>query len=42
MEWQKVSDVLPGGKNDVQIYCSDTKEQFVGFHIGSGQFQYAI
>lgn len=40
-DWIKCSDEVPDQKTDVQVYCSDTKEQFVGFHIGNGEFQYA-
>ncbi|HEN3607703.1 TPA: DUF551 domain-containing protein [Yersinia enterocolitica] len=39
--WIKCSDQMPKRRTDVQIYCSDTREQFVAFHIGNGEFQYA-
>lgn len=41
-EWISVNDRLPDDKKDYQVYCDDTKEQMVGFHIGDGLFQYAI
>ncbi|MGM7799812.1 DUF551 domain-containing protein [Yersinia enterocolitica] len=39
--WIKCSDRRPERGTDVQVYCSDTREQFVAFHIGNGEFQYA-
>ncbi|CNI75720.1 Protein of uncharacterised function (DUF551) [Yersinia massiliensis] len=39
--WVKCSDHRPERGTDVQVYCSDTREQFVAFHIGNGEFQYA-
>ncbi|WP_416142082.1 DUF551 domain-containing protein [Escherichia coli] len=27
-------------EEDVLVYCSDTKEQMVGFHKGKGLFQF--
>lgn len=43
-EWISVDERLPDFYVDVQIYCSDTKEQMVGF-IGEGMpvglFQFA-
>ncbi|MGT3215019.1 DUF551 domain-containing protein [Yersinia enterocolitica] len=39
--WIKCSDCRPERGTDVQVYCSDTREQFVAFHIGNGEFQYA-
>ncbi|HDL7890473.1 TPA: DUF551 domain-containing protein [Yersinia enterocolitica] len=39
--WIKCSDHRPERGTDVQVYCSDTREQFVAFHIGNGAFQYA-
>ncbi|HDL7834711.1 TPA: DUF551 domain-containing protein [Yersinia enterocolitica] len=39
--WIKCSDHRPARGTDVQVYCSDTREQFVAFHIGNGEFQYA-
>ncbi|WP_314721499.1 DUF551 domain-containing protein [Rahnella variigena] len=38
--WIKCSDRMPDSKNDVQLFCSDTREQFVGFHRGNGMFQF--
>ncbi|WP_338659042.1 DUF551 domain-containing protein [Yersinia intermedia] len=37
--WIKCSDRRPERGTDVQVYCSDTREQFVAFHIGNGEFQ---
>lgn len=37
--WINVEDKMPGSE-DVLVYCSDTKEQMVGFHIGGGLFQF--
>ncbi|WP_145579760.1 DUF551 domain-containing protein [Yersinia vastinensis] len=39
--WIKCSERRPERGTDVQVYCSDTREQFVAFHIGNGEFQYA-
>ena len=39
--WIKCSDYKPERDTDVQVYCSDTNEQLVGFHLGNGEFQYA-
>ncbi|MBW5861812.1 DUF551 domain-containing protein [Yersinia enterocolitica] len=39
--WINCSDHRPERGTDVQVYCSDTREQFVAFHIGNGEFQYA-
>jgi len=38
--WIKCSDRMPDSKNDVQLFCSYTREQFVGFHRGNGMFQF--
>ncbi len=38
--WIKCSERMPDSKNDVQLFCSDTREQFVGFHRGNGRFQF--
>jgi hypothetical protein len=40
--WISVADRLPGDSSDVIAYCEDTGEQFVGFHIGGGEFQFAV
>lgn len=40
-EWIKCSEQLPADRRDVQVYCADTKEQMVAFHIGHGRFQFA-
>lgn len=39
--WVACAEQMPEYGKDVQVYCSDTKEQFVGFHIGKGDFQFA-
>ncbi|HFR4116238.1 TPA: DUF551 domain-containing protein [Yersinia enterocolitica] len=39
--WIKCSDHKSERGTDVQVYCSDTREQFVAFHLGNGEFQYA-
>lgn len=39
--WIACAERMPEHGKDVQVYCSDTKEQFVGFHIGKGDFQFA-
>ncbi|SDT52091.1 DUF551 domain-containing protein [Pseudomonas prosekii] len=42
-DWIKVSDSLPESPADVQVYCADTKEQFVAFHDKARkQFTYAM
>lgn len=38
-EWIKCSDVI-NDSDDALVYCSDTQEQFVGFHVGGGEFQF--
>lgn len=37
--WIKCSEQMPN-EEDVLVYCSDTKEQMVGFHKGNGLFQF--
>ncbi|WP_414651295.1 ead/Ea22-like family protein [Escherichia coli] len=37
--WISCSERMPS-KEDVLVYCSDTKEQMVGFHKGKGLFQF--
>lgn len=37
--WINVKEKMPGSE-DVLVYCSDTKEQMVGFHSGGGLFQF--
>ena len=39
-EWMAIKDVEPKKGIDVQVYCSDTKEQMVAFYIGCGRFQF--
>ncbi len=39
--WIKCIDYKPERETDVQVYCSDTNEQLVAFHLGNGEFQYA-
>lgn len=39
-KWISVEDALPKDSRYYQIYCEDTKEQFVGFHHGEGKFQF--
>jgi hypothetical protein len=43
-EWISVNDSLPEFDVDVQVYCTDTKEQMVGFiseKLPHGLFQFA-
>ncbi len=37
--WISYSERMPN-EEDVLVYCSDTKEQMVGFHKGKGLFQF--
>ncbi|HHK9169004.1 TPA: dATP/dGTP pyrophosphohydrolase domain-containing protein [Escherichia coli] len=37
--WISCSEQMPNEEN-VLVYCSDTKEQMVGFHKGKGLFQF--
>lgn len=37
--WIRCSERMPS-EEDVLVYCSDTKEQMVGFHKGKGLFQF--
>ncbi|HEA0345211.1 TPA: DUF551 domain-containing protein [Salmonella enterica] len=37
--WISCSERMPD-EEDVLVYCSDTKEQMVGFHKGKGLFQF--
>ncbi|HCQ5344072.1 TPA: DUF551 domain-containing protein [Escherichia coli] len=37
--WISCSELMPN-EEDVLVYCSDTKEQIVGFHKGKGLFQF--
>nr|WP_274539646.1 DUF551 domain-containing protein [Escherichia coli] len=37
--WISCSERMPS-EEDVLVYCSDTKEQVVGFHKGKGLFQF--
>lgn len=36
------SERLPKKGEDVQVWCYDTKEQFVAFSLGDGRFQFGI
>ncbi|HCO9699245.1 TPA: DUF551 domain-containing protein [Escherichia coli] len=38
-DWISCSERMPN-EEDVLVYCSDTKEQIVGFHKGKGLFQF--
>lgn len=38
--WISVEERLPSEPSDVQVYCSDTREQFVALHLGKGRFQF--
>lgn len=38
-DWISCSERMPN-EEDVLVYCSDTKEQMVGFHKGKGLFQF--
>ncbi|EKQ7438892.1 DUF551 domain-containing protein [Escherichia coli] len=38
-DWISCSEQMPN-EEDVLVYCSDTKEQMVGFHKGKGLFQF--
>ena len=40
--WVAVSERLPKKGEDVQVYCTDTNEQFVAFSLGNGRFQFGI
>lgn len=41
-EWIKIDrNTRPAIGNDVQVYCSDTNEQFVAFLTTDGKYQYA-
>lgn len=37
--WISCSERMPS-EEDILVYCSDTKEQMVGFHKGKGLFQF--
>ncbi|WP_250385113.1 DUF551 domain-containing protein, partial [Escherichia coli] len=37
--WISCSEQMPN-EEDVLVYCSDTKEQMVGFHKGKGLFKF--
>lgn len=37
--WISCSERMPN-EEDILVYCSDTKEQMVGFHKGKGLFQF--
>ncbi|EFP9137251.1 DUF551 domain-containing protein [Shigella flexneri] len=38
-DWISCSEQMPN-EEDVLVYCSDTREQMVGFHKGKGLFQF--
>lgn len=40
-EWIKCSERMPETHSDVQVYCSDTEEQFVAYYVGQSYFHYA-
>lgn len=40
--WVSVLDRLPEKEIDVQVYCSDTEEQFVAFRNRYGEFQFGL
>lgn len=42
MSWVCVKCVAPAKGVDVQVYCADTREQFVAFSLGDGRFQFAV
>lgn len=40
-EWTKCSEYMPPAGMDVQVYCDDSKEQFVAFRDRAGLFTFA-
>ena len=40
--WVKVADRAPKKGEDVLVWCFESNEQFVGFHLGDGRFQFGI
>ncbi|RUR26807.1 DUF551 domain-containing protein [Vreelandella andesensis] len=38
--WISVDEQLPTKGEDVQVYCSDTREQLVAFLVTNGRFQF--
>lgn len=41
MNWLSMKERMPEKGVDVQVYCDDTREQFVAFSLGDGRFQFA-
>lgn len=41
MGWIKCSEQLPDIGKDVQVYCDDSREQFVAFRCIGGSYQFA-
>lgn len=41
MNWILAKDRIPDKGIDVQVYCDNTREQFVAFSLGDGRFQFA-
>lgn len=39
--WISVLDRMPDCNTDVQVYCGDSREQFVAYYVGQGYFHYA-
>lgn len=41
MNWLSTKERMPEKGVDVQVYCDDTREQFIAFSLGDGRFQFA-
>lgn len=39
-EWISVASDLPRDGKDYQVFCRDTREQFVAFYRGDGRWQF--